>query len=103
MKNITKKNVLIVLVIVITIVFVVIGKMYQTPKVKNTFNQQLSTSIALQNIDDVNYVNTVELIKLAQFYDIKISDKFVEATTQQQMMQLRDYVYSEIKKKDPTF
>jgi len=102
MNKITKLSVLVFSVLLISFLSVLIS-CKKDPGIKNTFDDDVSKSILLQNIDDENYVDSIELIKLAQFYDIKISDKYVEVKTQTDMIALRDYVYSEIRKKDPKF
>ncbi len=93
-----KFNQMYVLSGVITIILlIVIISSCRKSSIENTFEEDLNKSIELQNINDPNYVNSAELIKLAQKYDIDISENFQAAKTQKDMLELRDYVLQQIK------
>jgi hypothetical protein len=57
--------------------------------------------VTLQSLDDPKYVDPIALIKLAQRFNIRISDRFVAADTQQKRVALRDWLYAEIKAANP--
>jgi len=63
----------------------------------------MSTDVTLQSLDAPDYVDAIALIKLAQRYNIHISDKFVIADTPKKRVELRNWVYSEVRKVDPKF
>jgi hypothetical protein len=93
-----KFNQMYVLSSVITIILlIVIINSCRKSNIENTFEEDLNKSIELQNISDANYVNSTELIKLAQRHGIDISEQFQTAKTQKDMLELRDYVLQQIK------
>jgi hypothetical protein len=81
----------------VLIAIIVLINSCRKSNIENTFEEDLNKSIELQNINDPNYVNSTELIKLAQKHNIDISEKFQATKTQKDMLELRDYVLQQIK------
>ena len=57
--------------------------------------------INIQNTAAPDYVDSVALVKLAQRYSIKISDRFMAAKTPKERVALRDWVYDQVRAIDP--
>jgi hypothetical protein len=60
-------------------------------------------SVFLTSTDDPQYVDSIALIKVAQEHGIKISDMYPRVKTLRQLAELRDWVYGEIKKLNPSW
>jgi hypothetical protein len=58
-------------------------------------------SVFLTSTDDPEYVDTIALIKLAKSHDISLSERYPQVKTLRQLAELRDWVYAEIRKKNP--
>ena len=60
-------------------------------------------SVFLTSTDDPDFVDSIALIKLAQRYGISRSKRYPKVKTVKQLAKLRDWVYSEVRKKDPNW
>jgi hypothetical protein len=60
-------------------------------------------SVFLTSTDDPNFVDSIALIKLAQQHGISLTEKYPKVKTVKQLVKLRDWVYAEVRKKDPKF
>ncbi len=60
-------------------------------------------SVFLTSTDDPEFVDSIQLIKLAQQHGISLTEKYPKVKTVKQLVKLRDWVYAEIRKKDPNW
>ena len=60
-----------------------------------------TSTVDIQDTTAPDFVDSVALIKLAQRYSIPIKDKFMAANTPAARVELRDWVYAQIKAANP--